>query len=147
LRKDFIVDGYQLLEARAYGADAVLLIVAALDDETLAVLLGEALALGLSPLVEVHDAAEMRRGAALRPPIIGINNRNLRDFSVDLAVSERLRPLAPAGCRVVAESGVHTPADVARLAALGVDGVLVGEALVTAPDPAARLRELREAGA
>ena len=146
LRKDFIVDAYQLVEARAHGADAVLLIVAALDDATLADLFDQALVLGLTPLVEVHDADELTRALALDPPLIGINNRNLKTMAVDLETTARLREHVPAGCLVVAESGIHTPDDVRRLAALGVDAMLVGEALVTAPDPGAQARALIEAG-
>jgi indole-3-glycerol phosphate synthase len=146
LRKDFIIDSYQLYEALVAGAAAVLLIVAALDDATLAALFDVASDLGLTPLVEVHDAAEMARAAALRPTVIGINNRDLRTMQVDLTTTARLRPLAPAGCLVVAESGIHTPEDVRRLAALGVDAMLVGEALVTAQDPVGQARALVEAG-
>jgi indole-3-glycerol phosphate synthase len=146
LRKDFIVETYQLLEARLAGADAVLLIVAALDDATLARLLREALELGLTPLVEVHAEQELQRALPLQSPLIGINNRNLADFSVSLDVTRRLRPLVPPDCVVVAESGIHAPEQMRELAAWGVDAALIGEALVTAPDPGARLRELKEAG-
>jgi indole-3-glycerol phosphate synthase len=146
LRKDFIVDAYQLYEARAAGADAVLLITAALDDATLAALYDAACDLGLAPLVEVHDAAEMARAAALHPIVVGINNRDLRTMTVDLATTARLRPCVPTGCLVVAESGIHSPEDVRRLASLGVDAMLVGEALVTAPDPLVLARALVEAG-
>lgn len=146
LRKDFIVAPYQLVEARLAGADAALLIAAILDDAALERLLREALDLGLTPLVEVHDEAELRRVLPLRPPVIGINNRNLADFTVDLDTTRRLRPLVPPGIVVVSESGIRTPEQMAELARLGVDAVLVGEALVTAPDPAARLAEFLEAG-
>lgn len=146
LRKDFAVDPYQLVEARLAGADAVLLIVAVLDDATLAGLYRAARELGLGALVEVHDREELHRALELGPEIVGINNRNLRDFTVDLAVTEALRPLVPAGTPVVSESGVRAPADVRRLAGAGVDAVLVGEALVTAGDPAAALGALVEAG-
>ena len=146
LRKDFIVDRYQILEARAWGADAVLLIVAALDGDDLADLFAFALELGLTPLVEVHDSVELDRALALHPPIIGMNNRNLRDFSVDLDVTRRLRSRIPAECVTVSESGIRDPEDMRVLASLGVDAALIGEALVTAPDPAARLKELLEAG-
>jgi len=145
LRKDFVVDPYQLLEARAWGADAALLIVAALEDGALAALLGEALALGLTPLVEVHNADELARALALRPPLIGINNRDLRTFAVDLGVTRALRPLVPADTLALAESGIRTPEDMRALAALGVDGALIGEALVTADDPAAALRAFKAA--
>lgn len=146
LRKDFILDPYQLLEARAAGADAVLLIVAALDDATLGQLMDAALSLGLTPLIEVHNREELARTLALRPPLIGVNNRNLANFTVDLAATRDLRPLIPPGCLVVSESGIHEPEQMRELARLGVDAALIGEALVTAPDPVAKLRALAEAG-
>jgi indole-3-glycerol phosphate synthase len=146
LRKDFVVDSYQLLEARAWGADAVLLIAAILDDADLARLMARSGVLGLTPLVEVHDSRELERVLRLSPSLIGINNRNLADFSVDLAVTRQLRPLIPPECVVVSESGIHEPAQIRDLAALQVDAALIGEALVTAPDPARKLRTLREAG-
>ncbi len=146
LRKDFIVDPYQLVEARVAGADAALLIAAVLADGALDRLLREATDLGLTPLVEVHDEAELRRVLPLRPLLIGINNRKLADFTVDLGTTRRLRPLIPPGTIVVSESGISTPAQMAELARLGVDAALIGEALVTAPDPAGRLAALREAG-
>lgn len=146
LRKDFIVDAYQLVEARAGGADAALLIAAILTDGALDRLLREALDLGLMPLVEVHDEAELRRVLPLHPPVIGINNRNLADFTVDLDTTRRLRPLIPPGTLVVSESGISSPTQMAELARLGVDAALIGEALVTAPDPAAHLSALVEAG-
>jgi indole-3-glycerol phosphate synthase len=142
LRKDFLFDAYHLFEARAYGADAVLLIAAILEPRLLAELLALARTLGMECLVEVHDEQELERALAADAQIIGINNRDLRTFEVDLAVSERLRPLIPEGRVVVAESGIHTRADVERLQALGVDAVLIGEALVTAEDPAGKIREL-----
>jgi indole-3-glycerol phosphate synthase len=144
LRKDFIIDEAQLYEARANGADAVLLIAAALpDDARFAALHACALSLGLTVLVEVHDEAETGRALRLNGiRLIGINNRNLATFEVSLATTERLRPLIPAGIAVVAESGIFTAADVSRLALARVDAVLVGEALVTAPDIAAKVREL-----
>jgi indole-3-glycerol phosphate synthase len=146
LRKDFILDPYQLLEARVWGADAVLLIAAALEDGLLARLFCEAQALGLTPLVEVHTAEELARVLPLRPPVMGINNRDLRDFTVSLEVTRKLRPLIPPGILVIAESGIHGAAEMRALAAMGVDAALVGEALVTAADPAAKLRLLQEAG-
>lgn len=146
LRKDFIVDRYQLLEARAWGADAVLLIVAALTDESLASLSTQATALGLAPLVEVHSEEELRRALACDVPLIGINNRDLRDFSVSLETTRRLRPLIPDDRLVVSESGIREPAQMRELAALGVDAALIGEALVTSRDPTATLRALKEAG-
>jgi indole-3-glycerol phosphate synthase len=147
LRKDFIVDAYQLYEARAWGADAALLIVAALADDELAALHGVALDLGLTPLVEVHNEAELARAARLSPLLVGINNRDLRTFRVDVAATFRLLPLAPPGALVISESGIHSPEQLRALARHQVHGALIGEALVTAPDPAARLSELAEAGA
>ncbi|ROR29540.1 indole-3-glycerol phosphate synthase TrpC [Inmirania thermothiophila] len=143
LRKDFLVDPYQVWEAAALGADCVLLIVAALDDGRLADLHALALALGLDVLVEVHDEAELERALRLGPRLLGINNRDLRTFRTDLATTERLAPQAArAGACVVAESGIHTRADVARVRAAGVHAFLVGEAFMRAPDPGARLAEL-----
>ncbi len=143
LRKDFIIDPYQVLEARARGADALLLIVAALDDAALATLLGVVRLQGMEALVEVHDEEEMARAAAAGATVIGINNRDLRTFSVDLALTERLAPLAPNDAVVVAESGIFTPDDVERLRQAGAKAVLVGESLITAPDRAQALRALR----
>ena len=144
LRKDFIIDEAQLYEARASGADAVLLIAAALPDEAhFAGLHACALELGLTTLVEVHDAAEIER--SLRLPglrLLGINNRNLSTFEVSLETSERLRPLIPPGITVVAESAIFNRADVARLSRARLDAILVGEALMTAPDLPAKVREL-----
>jgi indole-3-glycerol phosphate synthase len=142
LRKDFIFDMYQVFEARAYGADAILLIAAILDPGLLTALIALARSLGLECLVEVHDEPELERALMAGAEIVGINNRDLRTFEVDLATTERLRPLAPPEVTVVAESGVHTRADVQRLAALDVHGVLIGEALVVADDPAEKIREL-----
>jgi indole-3-glycerol phosphate synthase/phosphoribosylanthranilate isomerase len=142
LRKDFIFDPYQVYEARAAGADAVLLIAAMLDDEALAALHDLVGALGMTPLVEVHDEAELRRVLRLKPRLIGINNRDLRTFKVDTETTARLCPLVPEGVTLVAESGIRTSADVACLAEWGVHAMLVGESLVTAPDPAAKVREL-----
>ncbi|OGO06759.1 MAG: hypothetical protein A2Y73_02610 [Chloroflexi bacterium RBG_13_56_8] len=146
LRKDFVVDRYQLIEARVGGADAVLLIVAALGDAALAGLFEDAQELGLTPWIEVHNQAELERALPLEPPIIGINNRDLTDFSVNLETTRQLRPLIPSYCAVVSESGIHGPAQMRELHAMGVDAALIGEALVTVPDPAAKLKELREAG-
>lgn len=144
LRKDFIISDSQLYEARAGGADAVLLIAAALtDDAHMADLHALALELGLTPLVEVHDRAETERVLKLTGlRLVGINNRDLSTFNVTLATTETLRPLIPDGIAVVAESGIFTDADVTRLERCGVDAVLVGEALVTAPDIAAKVREI-----
>jgi indole-3-glycerol phosphate synthase/phosphoribosylanthranilate isomerase len=145
LRKDFVVDEYQLFEARAAGADLILLIAAALDDESMVRCLDLAAALDLGALVEVHDESELQRvqGAAL----IGINNRNLRTFQVDLATSERLLPLLRRTQTGVVESGIRTPADARRLGRAGAAGFLVGEALMRAEDPGALLRDLRGAAA
>ncbi|MCW3033706.1 MAG: indole-3-glycerol phosphate synthase TrpC [Solirubrobacterales bacterium] len=143
LRKDFVVDTYQLHEALAAGADAVLLIVAALGDAELAELHGAATALGLDVLVEVHDAAELERAAALGARIIGVNNRDLRDFSVDVERTSRLMAAMPPGALVVSESGISSAAQLAALERAGVHAVLVGETLMRAADPAAALAELR----
>jgi indole-3-glycerol phosphate synthase len=144
LRKEFILSAAQVYQTRAAGADAVLLIAAALpDDAELADLHDLSLSLGLTPLVEVHTAAELAR--VLRLPnlqLVGINNRNLETFEVNLETTLTLRPQVPPGVRVVSESGIFTRSDVARLAAVGVDAILVGEALVTAGDIAAKVREL-----
>ena len=142
LRKDFVVDRYQLLEARANGGDAALLIVAALDDDELRRLHDACGELELTALVEVHDERELDRALAIGAQVIGVNNRNLATFAVDLAVSERLLPRLPPGVKGVAESGVRGPAEVRRLRACGVANFLVGEALVRAADPGALLREL-----
>jgi indole-3-glycerol phosphate synthase len=142
LRKDFVVDAYQLLEARAHGADAALLIVAALDEAALRALLAECGALGLAALVEVHDAAEVDVALRAGARNIGINNRNLKTFVVDLAVSEALLPRLPADVRGVAESGVRSAEDARRLRRAGASNLLVGEALVRAADPGALLREM-----
>jgi len=150
LRKDFILSAAQVYETRAAGADAVLLIVAALTDEpgspadcSLGELHALALDLGLAPLVEVHSRAELERALALPGlQLVGINNRDLLTFNVSLDTTAELRPLVPAGLRVVSESGIFTAADVAHLGGLGVDAVLVGEAIMTAGDPAAKVREL-----
>jgi indole-3-glycerol phosphate synthase len=141
-RKDFIVDGYQLVEALANGADAALLIVAALDDATLVDLLRVAGELQLDVLVETHDADEVRRAVAAGAEIIGINNRDLRTFTVDRELAARLRPAIPAERIVVAESGIRDAADVGRLRDAGIDAILVGETLMRAADPAAVLRGL-----
>jgi len=142
LRKDFVLDRYQLLEARAHGADAALLIVAALDPAALRRLLDACGELGLAALVEVHDAAEVDVALAAGSRIVGVNNRNLRTFVVDLAVSEALLPGLPAAVRGVAESGVRSAEDARRLRRAGAANLLVGEALVRAPDPGALLRDM-----
>ncbi|MGH2533773.1 MAG: indole-3-glycerol phosphate synthase TrpC [Thermomicrobiales bacterium] len=142
LRKDFVLDEYQLIEALAYGADAVLLIVAALDQLLLARLYREANDLGLSVLVEVHEEEEMRRAAELGAEVIGINNRDLRSFTIDLSVTERVAPLAPAGAVLVSESGIFSYQEVRRLEQAGIDAVLVGESLIVASDRSAAVRAL-----
>ncbi len=142
LRKDFIVDPYQLHEAQAAGADAVLLIVAALAPAELAALHALARELGLDVLVEVHDRAELQAALELGAEIVGINNRDLRDFSVDLLRTERLMAEVPPGVIVVSESGIGNPEQLLRLQERGVQAVLVGESLMRAEDPAAALGEL-----
>jgi indole-3-glycerol phosphate synthase len=142
LRKDFVVDEYQIFEARAAGADAVLLIVAALSDDELSSLARTAKNYGVDVLVEVHDEQELRRALRINPSIVGINNRDLRTFEVDLATTERLAPLVPEGVVIVGESGIQTRADIDRLSDAGVDAVLVGETLMRQADRAAALREL-----
>jgi indole-3-glycerol phosphate synthase len=146
LRKDFIVDRYQIWEARAAGAAAVLLIVAALDDRTLAGLHDEAALAGLDALVEVHDVEEAARAAAIGARIVGVNARNLRTFEVDPEAFARLRASLPAQALAVAESGISTPEQVREAAACGADAVLVGESLVRAADPAAAVAALVAAG-
>ncbi len=145
LRKDFTVDEYQLYQARLMGADAVLLICALLDGKTLERYLELARALGLDALVETHDEGEIRMAVAAGARIIGVNNRNLKDFSVDFSNAARLRDLVPAECVYVAESGVAGPADVAALRRIGADGVLMGEVLMRAKNKAATLAAFREA--
>jgi indole-3-glycerol phosphate synthase len=142
LRKDFIVDRYQIVEARAAGADALLLIVAALTDLDLAALLAACREVGLEALVEAHDAGEVARAVAAGAGVIGINNRDLRTFTVDRELAARLRPSVPDERVIVAESGIRSAADVTRLRAAGIDAILVGEALMRAPDPAVALRAL-----
>jgi indole-3-glycerol phosphate synthase len=142
LRKDFIVDAYQVYEARAAGADAVLLIVAALRLDQLRELHGLINELGMTALVEVHDEAEAGIALQIAPKLLGVNNRNLHDFSVDLQTTGRLRKCIPASIALVAESGIHTVEDVALVRDMGVDAILVGEALVTAGDVGAKVREL-----
>ena len=144
LRKDFVIDPYQVHEARAAGADAVLLIVAALDDDDLAMLHQLIRQLGMAALVEVHNKAELERALRIGPRLVGINNRNLRTFEVSLETTARLRPHVPTDVVLVAESGVHTRADIARLAAIGADAMLVGEALVRAADVGRKIKQLIE---
>ena len=145
LRKDFTTDEYHITEARAAGADAVLLIVAALPQPRLRALLHCAQDLGLAAIVEVHTAAETEQALAVGAAIIGINNRNLHTFETSLKTTAELRALIPSDRIVVSESGIHTPDDVARLHGWNVDAMLIGEALVTAPDTAAKVASLVEA--
>ena len=142
LRKDFTVDSYQIYEARLAGADAVLLIVAALDDARLKQLLQVANDLGLAALLEVHTREELERVLPLHPRIVGINNRDLRTFRTDLETTLRLLPLIPPEVVVVSERGIHGASDIARLRAEGVHAFLIGESLMRAPDPGLKLREL-----
>ena len=143
LRKDFTVDEYMIYEAKLLGASAVLLICSLLDTETLHQYLGICDALGLSALVEAHDEQEITSAAAAGARVIGVNNRNLKNFTVDVTNSLALRQKAPPGVLFVAESGITSPSDVSALRAAGVDAVLVGEALMRAPDKVAALAALR----
>jgi indole-3-glycerol phosphate synthase len=142
LRKDFMIDPWQVAESRAIGADAILIIVAALDDGAMTEIEAAALERGMDVLVEVHDEAEMERAARLRSRLIGINNRDLRTFRTDLAASERLAPQAPPDALLVAESGVNRHADLERLAEAGVRCFLVGESLMRQDDVEAATHEL-----
>jgi indole-3-glycerol phosphate synthase len=142
LRKDFIVDEYQVHESRAMGADCILLIVACLDDARLAAFEACALAYGMDVLVEVHDEAELQRALRLKTPLVGVNNRNLRTFEVSLETTLALQPRLPADRLAVAESGILARPDVQRLRAAGVHAFLVGEAFMRAPDPGQALAAL-----
>ncbi len=142
LRKDFILKPYQILESRAWGADAVLLITAILDDDELEKLLSLSHTLGMQCLVEVHNQKELKRTLSHNIKIIGINNRNLDTMAVDINVTKKLRPLIPPGRIVVSESGIKGRGDVQKLREWKVDAVLIGEALVTASDVAAKIKEL-----
>ncbi len=143
LRKDFIVDPYQILEARAYGADALLLIVAALESDQLCNLLNKTHEYGLEALVEVHSADEMKIAVDAGAKIIGINNRNLETFKIDLATTGQLTPLVPEGTVLVGESGLHTKDDIQRMIWAGVDAVLVGTHFMKHPDPGAALQQFK----
>jgi indole-3-glycerol phosphate synthase len=142
LRKDFMVDEYQVVEARALGADCILLIAASLDDAQLADLEAAAQALGMAVLVEVHDGAELERVLRLKTPLLGINNRNLKTFEVTLDTTLGLLPKVPGDRLLVTESGILARADVARMRAAAVHAFLVGEAFMRAPDPGAALAAL-----
>lgn len=142
LRKDFMVDPWQVAEARALGADAVLIIVAALDDAMMHEIEQAALARAMDVLVEVHDEAELERALHLQSRLIGVNNRDLRRFSTDLATTERLAPLMPEGTLLVSESGINSHADLVRLAACGARAFLVGESLMRQPDIVTATRDL-----
>ena len=142
LRKDFVVDPYQVMEARAIGADCILLIATALADAQFAELNAAAGELGLDVLIEVHDREDLERSLGFGHTLVGINNRDLKTFEVDTTLSARLRPLIPQGRMVVAESGISSKEDVELLKRAGVNGILVGEALMTAPDVGAKVREL-----
>ena len=145
LRKDFVVDEYQIYQARCMGADAVLLICAILDTETICRYLGICETLGLAALTETHDEEEIRSAVSAGARIIGVNNRNLKDFSVDIKNASRLRENIPAGVLYVAESGVKSPEDVRNLYQAGADAILVGEALMRAADKKRMLQSFREA--
>jgi indole-3-glycerol phosphate synthase len=142
LRKDFTVDAYQVYEARLLGADRILLIVAALDDAALAALSHLAMELGMDVLVEVHDIDELERALQVGAPLVGINNRSLRTFEVSLETTLALRGAVPPDRLLVTESGIATPADVARMREHGVNAFLVGETFMRAPDPGAELARL-----
>jgi indole-3-glycerol phosphate synthase len=142
LRKDFMIDPWQVLESRAIGADAILIIMAAVDDALAGELIVEAGSWGLDALVEVHDEAEMARAAKLGAKLIGVNNRSLATFETDLATTERLAALAPADVLLVSESGIATRADIDRLSAAGARAFLVGESLMREEDVALATRRL-----
>ena len=144
IRKDFMIDPWQVAEARAIGADAILIIVAALDDTLMAEIEGAALERGMDCLVEVHNEAEMERAARLKSRLIGVNNRDLKRFVTDIGVTERLTSLAPEGTLLVSESGINTHADLERLAGCGARTFLVGESLMRQADVEAATRTLLE---
>lgn len=142
LRKEFIIDEWQIAEARAHGADCILLIAAILDDAQLQSFMQAAARYGMDALLEIHDEAEAKRAAASGSTFIGINNRNLNTFEVDLATTEKLRPLLPDSATIVGESGVFTHGDAQRLKDAGVDALLVGESLMRSGDPKTAIAEL-----
>ena len=145
LRKDFLSTPYEVAQSAAYGADAILLIVAGLDDETLCFAMSCAALYDLDVLVEVHDESELRRAVSAGATLIGINNRNLRTFQTDLSVSERLIPLVPSGVTVISESGVRTVADITRLLVRGARGFLIGETLMRSDNRTELVREFKSA--
>ncbi len=142
LRKDFIVDSYQVYEAAFYQADAVLLIVRVLTDEQLFQCMQAADKLGIEPLVEVHSEPELKTALSVGAHVIGINHRDLKTFKIDTTLTEKLMAKIPSGKTIVAESGLQTADEVKRMKQLGVHAVLIGEALMTSPDPAAKIKEL-----
>ena len=142
LRKDFTVDEYQVVEARAAGADAILLVAAVLNSEDLRKLLAAAEELGMDALVETHNEREMELALQAGADLVGVNNRDLRTFEVDVSTTARLAKMVPDGVVLVAESGIRTADDLRRLGEMGVRAALIGEALISAPDPGAKLREL-----
>jgi indole-3-glycerol phosphate synthase len=146
LRKEFLLDPWQVAESRALGADAILVILAMVDDALAAELIAEARRFGMDALVETHDELELERAAGLQANLIGVNNRNLRTFVTDLAITERLAKLAPSNALLVTESGIFTPADVARLEATGARAMLVGESLMRQSNVAEATRNLLSGG-
>lgn len=142
LQKDFIIDPYQIYEGRAYGADGILLIASILEQQVLEEFIALVRRLQMIPLVEIHDEDDLEKTSLLSLPLVGVNNRNLKTFEVDLATTLRLRKQIPRETRVISESGIKSPQDVKRLKNAGVDGILVGESLMRSPDPISTLKGL-----